>query len=221
MIFITYNPELPKKETKKHLSLASILLWLLGVLMHVNSVQAQRLPLLLSKSNSSPKPTPFQETVRYFDVAHNKHPQLRIQKDTTFYTLYFVLNDSLQELAVRLLSPLPELTSPNKGNIVRDGYYAFDKKNSQGFDGRICLDFSSTTEDSTQWTSIPLLIDKNNVPGNSTWRHYDRKLSPGTYRLRIFTTLPEKMRGAFMLETGSTPAPVRLQTWFNGEQQDW
>lgn len=221
MIFITHSTEHPKKENHKRLSRASILILLLGVSIHVNSVQAQRLPPLLSQSDNSSKPAPFQETVRYFDVVHQKHKQLYMKEDTTFYTLYFVLDDTLQELAVRLLSPLPELTSPNKGNIVREGYYAFDKKNSQGFNGRICLDLSSTTTDSTQWTSIPLLSDKNNRMGNSTWRLHDRKLSPGTYRLRIFTTLPEKMRGAFMLETGSIPASVRLRPWFNAEQQDW
>ncbi|MFN8153550.1 MAG: hypothetical protein U0Y08_04585 [Bacteroidia bacterium] len=187
--------------------------FLTGLLVCSISASAQRLAPFLSLSGNRgypaiTNPIPYEKPQSRFEYIDSTCTFL-IQKKTGWtYTAYFEVKDSLQELGIRVISPLPDLLSPRKGDIVTPAYESKPANAANGFKPEVYL-FKAKPgdvnfvelEDMTplqrrNWISPGFrLVDS----GNGV------KLAPGIYKLVIFTQDRKKPSGSFVVEFGSVP----------------
>lgn len=120
-----------------------------------------------------------------------------------FYFLYFQLDDTITDLGIRIVNPVPELCMPDKGDVVDDLYYEHEKEKSGRFNTWLSLE--RRTEGF--WTAIASNDDGNEIPEgtNSVIRINTRKqpLHPGSYRIVISSSEPEKIKGGYLVQLGS------------------
>lgn len=166
--------------------------------------------------------SPYDATVSYFECIDSGNAFVVKENEKEFYTLYFFIDDTLSEIGVRVLSPVPALTSPNKGHIATEEFY-ISKNRNKGFNSWVSLNKAIAIinrNDLPVFKKEPdwLLIGENDDskemdnPKNSLFRIVNGKnniyLSPGLYRIRISSSEKdkEKLIGSFLLQMGTIPA---------------
>lgn len=205
----------------------SPLLSILFLLLCTSLCNAQRLAPFGSETNKRDygeriNRSPYDATVSYFECIDSGNAFVEKENEKEFYTLYFFIEDSLSELGVRVLSPVPELTSPNKGHFATEEFYT-SKNRNKGFNSFVSLNKAieiKNRNDLTVFKKEPdwQLIGENDDskemdnPKNSLFRIVNGKnniyLSPGLYRIRISSSEKDKesLIGSFLLQMGAIPA---------------
>ena len=174
---------------------------------------AQRLSPFLSLSGNRgfpaiTKPVPYEKPQCRYEYIDSTCTFLIRKKTGWSYTAYFELKDSLQELGIRVISPLSDLLAPRKGDFVTPAYETKPANITIGFQPELYLFKSkpgnenfAELEDMT-----PLQLRDRVSPGI---RLVDSgngvMLAPGIYKLVIVTQDRTKPSGSFVLEFGSIP----------------
>ena len=186
---------------------------------------AQRLPLFGAETSQRKygeqvNRKPYDASLSYFECTDHGNAFVVKEKGKEFYTLYFFVEDTLREVGFRVLSPVPELTSPNKGHLVTKDFYT-SKNKSKGFNSFLTISKADEPEkrnELLQFKNEPTwkLIGENDDskemenPENSLIRIVNGKnnifLWPGLYRIQISTSEKEELIGSFLLQTGTIPA---------------
>lgn len=197
------------------------LLFLLLFSIFVSTVYAQRTePFCASKPKDKLIGTPYDYTQSYFEFIDNHNAFVKQVNDSDRYVIYFFLDDSLSELGVRVLSPIPPLTTPNKGNIATDDYSLHANELNKGFDAVIALFRATGThsrndlnlaDENYSWFQIA--FNDNNYENrdykNPLLRLENTSIPAGLYMLTIGSREFKKLRGSFLLQIGSNPG-VRI-----------
>jgi hypothetical protein len=167
----------------------------------------------------------------YFGYADSLNKPDETRKDTGYYFMYFWLNDSVAETGVRLISPVPDVVMPDRGDLVSDNYYENEKDKTNYFDTWISLE------------RTPEIVAKENIPGFKTaaWVQLGfnddsselfpqpsgnlynsllriKKLPAGLYRVRFTSYKKGKVRGSYLLQVGITTALPFLKLVKNPEE---
>lgn len=189
-----------------------------------HQVSGQRLDPFLSKSyvalnGEARESLPYEKPVRYFDYIKHEYPPAITDSQVVSYYLYFTLPEKVNELGIRLLSPVPELTSPNSGDIETESYMALNlAAKSNWFDAGIILEYGEISDENRfkviyhlgenhQSHEVP--PQPNGKHHNALYRLVREDLPSGTYRITLVierkepTTFPT---GSYLLEIGTVPA---------------
>jgi hypothetical protein len=177
-------------------------------------------PFCASKPKDKLIGTPYDYTQSYFEFIDAKNPFVREVNDSDNYVIYFFLDVSLSELGIRVLSPIPPLTTPNKGNIATDEYSMHSNELNKGFDAYIALFRATGThnrndlnlaDENYSWSSIA--FNDNNYENrdykNPLLRLENASIPAGLYMLSIGSRELKKLRGSFLLQIGANPG-VRI-----------
>lgn len=197
------------------------LLFLLLFSIFVSTAYAQRTePFCASKPKDKLIGTPYDYTQSYFEFIDTHNAFVKQVNDSDRYVIYFFLDDSLSELGIRVLSPIPPLTTPNKGNIATDDYSLHANELNKGFDAQIALFRATGThsrndlnlaDENYSWFQIA--FNDNNYENsdykNPLLRLENTSIPEGLYMLSIGSREFKKLRGSFLLQIGSNPG-VRI-----------
>lgn len=144
-------------------------------------------------------------------------------KDTVNYFVFLWLPDSVNEISVRLISPVPPLTSPNKGDKITEDYQdPPDTSYKKYFDPEVRLEKStnaSAPEDAFQktgllWKRLGYNDNSSELPAqpsgeknNSrlmvvTDKKKNIRLTAGLYRVRFRAHTEKNPEGTFMMQVG-------------------
>jgi hypothetical protein len=163
---------------------------------------------------------PYDTQGSYFEYIGDENTFLQTEKGKEIYTLYFFIEDTLTELGIRVLSPVPELTSPNKGHIATEDFLNC-KNRSEGFNSFVSISIAdhihvikelSGLATQPTWKVIGENDDSKEMenPENSLIRIVNGKnnifLWPGLYRIQISAPDKKELIGSFLLQTGTIPA---------------
>lgn len=201
------------------------LLSLLFLLLYSSLSNAQRLPLFGSETSQRKygeqvNRNPYDASLSYFECIDSVNAFVVKENEKEFYTLYFFIEDTLTELGIRVLSPLPELTSPNKGHLATEDFYNSKNKN-KGFNSFLSISKADGLgkrneflqfKDEPTWKLMCENDDSKEMenPENSLIRIVNGKnniyLWPGLYRIQISTSDKKELIGSFLLQTGIIPA---------------
>jgi hypothetical protein len=150
---------------------------------------------------------PYEKARTQFDYIDSSNVTIYKVEEKFAFSLYFFIENPLQELGLRFISPLPESFSPNKGDQLT---YLFENANapkSKGFKASIALNRIEINNADTiviQLTDeTPLKFKERNNP---TFRITDKNFKPGWYQLQIISKEKEIPFGYFALQIGSIPA---------------
>lgn len=185
---------------------------------------AQRLPLFGSETSQRKygeqvNRNPYDASLSYFEFIDSGNAFVVKENGKEFYILYFFIEDTLTELGFRVLSPVPELTSPNKGHLATEDFYN-SKNKSKGFNSFLSISKADGIEKRNEllqnkteptWKLIGENDDSKEMdnPKNSLIRMVNGKnnifLWPGLYRIQISTSEKEELIGSFLLQTGTIP----------------
>jgi hypothetical protein len=186
---------------------------------------AQRLSLFGSETNKrvygeQVNRNPYDASLSYFECIDQGNTFVVKENGKEFYTLYFFIEDTLTEVGFRVLSPVPELTSPNKGHLATEDFYN-SKNKSKGFNSLVRISKAAGLEKRNEllndksepsWKLMGENDDSKEMdnPKNSLIRIVNGKnnifLWPGLYRIQISTSEKEEFIGSFLLQTGTIPA---------------
>lgn len=158
--------------------------------------------------------------VNYYGyIKHGASPDDMRNGKPVFY-LYFYLNDTLPEIGVRLITPVPEVVFPDKGDIVSENYLQNENEKSGTFNSWIILERAysiksfadiATKLDKTGWLRLDQNDDADELLNktNSLLRikATDKQfIPPGLYRVGISTLKNDEVKGGFLLQLGATIA---------------
>ena len=186
---------------------------------------AQRLSLFGSETNKrvygeQVNRNPYDASLSYFECIDPGNAFVVKENGKEFYTLYFFIEDTLTEVGFRVLSPVHELTSPNKGHLATEDFYN-SKNKSKGFNSLVRISKAAGLEKRNEllnyksepsWKLMGENDDSKEMdnPKNSLIRIVNGKnnifLWPGLYRIQISTSEKEELIGSFLLQTGTIPA---------------
>ncbi|MBL7925021.1 MAG: hypothetical protein JNL88_12540 [Bacteroidia bacterium] len=185
-------------------------------------LQAQRLEPFGAESGKRESATgvrrqPYEKVFHYFEWVEEDNIFLSRKNDKDLYTAYFFVPDSLQELGVRVLSPVPELISPNKGHFATEAYQERGATQSQGFDPVVRISRAERRTPPEKWLLLAENDNNTEMPVSSSsilrllsGQNVD-KLPPGLYKIEVFAAQKQGLRGAFLLQLGSIPPLSDLQ----------
>ncbi len=182
------------------------------ILLNVGpNVIAQRTNPFLSITGSRGYPAiqqavPYEKARTQFDYIDSSNVTIYKVEGQNAFSLYFFIENPMQELGLRFISPLPESFSPNKGDQLT---YLFENANapkSKGFNASIALNRIEINNTDTNFIQLtdetPLKFKERNNP---TLRITDKNFKPGWYQLQIIPKEKEIPFGYFGLQIGSIP----------------
>ena len=178
---------------------------------------------------------PYANSVEYFGyIDKDSKPDAKINGKDTYY-LYVWVPGALDELGVRMISPVGDLAKPEKGDFVQEGYAKKNKANSkQWFDTWLRverMDIIDSAKIKSASKSIQVL-DKDD-DGDDTYeekRHskYNslvrikteigsptKALVRGLYRIAFTTYKKGDVKGSFVATVGANVPGIKMATSLN------
>jgi hypothetical protein len=174
----------------------------------------------------------YNKIVTYFGYADSLSKPDEVRNDTGYYHMYFWLSDSVAELAARMISPVPVVVMPDRGDLVSENYYANEKDKTYYFDPWISIERANgITEQkdiakskSSTWIQLGFNDDSNELFAQPSGNHYNslirikrrndigqKPFTPGLYRVRFTAYKKGKVRGSYLLQIGTTTIlPLKL-----------
>lgn len=146
-------------------------------------------------------------------------PDSTAEARTKIHYLYFMLSDTTAELGVRMLSPVPPLNSPGKGDFITELYYEHEQERNLFFDNMIAIEYAlGATADmnveTNSWFKIgenddsnELIPQPNGKRVNALLRlkNEEKKiLLPGLYRIAMRAAKKDFPKGGYIIEVGTT-----------------
>ncbi len=196
-----------------------ILLVLLSVLV-VASSKAQRLDRFAQANRIS-----YNKIVSYFGYADSLAQPDEIRNDTGYYFMYFWISDSVSEIGARIISPVPEVVMPDRGDLVSENYYANEKEKTNYFDAWISLERAKeisvlgeiTGAKTATWIQLGYNDDSSELFPQPSGNYYNSLLriksktdssgvflSAGLYKIRFTSYKKGKVRGSYLIQVGTT-----------------
>ena len=149
---------------------------------------------------------PYEKARSYFYYIDSSNVSIYKVGEQYTFSLYFYIENPLQELGLRFISPLPESFSPNKGDQLTYLFENADAPKSKGFNASIALNRIEINNADTSFIQLtdetPLKFKERSHP---TFRITDKNFKPGWYQLQIISKEKEIPFGYFALQIGSIP----------------
>ena len=219
---------------------------LLFVLFPLISLQAQRLGVFSAETGKyinslgQEKRYPYTSVINYFGFIDSTWVPTDTLISTTkgnlldrkVYSLCFNLPDTVHEIGLRMISPVPSEVYPGAGDIVEKGFYDYRKIHHTYFDPCIHLDqeyniiyIVSPDSEQVSWyrmiigdndNSDEVFVQPSGKKNNSLLRILSdstTNLNPGNYRVLISFPENQKIEGSFILQLGSTVTLPKMKIY--------
>lgn len=183
----------------------------------ITECSAQRLDRFASKARVS-----YGKTITYFGYLSPGNQPDEISNGKNFYYLYFQLPDSVAELGIRMISPVPAVVMPDKGDLVTENYYSNEKDKTNYFDPWIAIEKAENpkhflqNDTAAKWITIgfnddssELFWQPNGKRNNALLRIInkqqptDKKIAPGFYRICFTDNKQPEVKGSFVVQLGT------------------
>ena len=154
---------------------------------------------------------PYNKGVGQFDFIDSTDALINQVDSVYAFSLYFDLKDSLQELAFRIISPLPFNFSPNKGDRVSYRFDNSDLNKQVGFEAFLQLSRLVVSQQDSTWVRLkdetPARLKEYSMEAiRITDKNGLSKIPPGVYQLLIKTKLPKRPHGYYAIQFGAIPS---------------
>lgn len=201
-------------------------LTLLAVCLLLQTVSAQRLDKFGSISHQiAGNKIPYPQIKTYFGYVETDSISSYIHNEKKFYFLYFGITDTIQEMGIRLISPVPDVLMPDKGDLVTENYFDNEKDKKNYFDPYLkiekALDYKTTDflkpDTAFRWMLLgsnddaaELFAQPDGKSNNSLLRivsHTDttgKMLLPGLYRIAFTDFKNQSLQGSYVIQLGTT-----------------
>jgi hypothetical protein len=191
--------------------------FILLVLLNVDShLFAQRTNPFLSITGNRGFPEikqaiPYNKGIGQFDYVDSTDAFIMRIDSVYSFPLYFELTDSLQELAFRIISPLPSNFSPNKGDRVSYRFDNSDLDKQVGFEAFLQLSRLVVSQQDSTWVRLkdesPARLKEHSMEAiRITDKNGLSKIPPAVYQLLIKTKLPKRPHGYYAIQFGAIPS---------------
>ncbi len=191
--------------------------FILLVLLNVDShLFAQRTNPFLSITGNRGFPEikqaiPYNKGIGQFDYVDSTDSFIMRIDSVYSFPLYFELTDSLQELAFRIISPLPSNFSPNKGDRVSYRFDNSDLDKQLGFEAFLQLSRLVVSQQDSTWVRLkdesPARLKEHSMEAiRITDKNGLSKIPPGVYQLLIKTKSPIRPHGYYAIQFGAMPS---------------
>jgi hypothetical protein len=188
----------------------------LFILFHSDILFAQRTNPFLSITGNRGFPeikqaVPYNKGLGQFDYVDSTDVLITRIDSVYAFSLYFELMDSLQELAFRIISPLPSNFSPNKGDRVSYRFDNSDLDKQLGFEAFLQLSRLVVSQQDSTWVRLkdetPARLKEHSMEAiRITDKNGLSKIPPGVYQLLIKTKSPIRPHGYYAIQFGAIPS---------------
>jgi len=174
----------------------------------------------------------YNKIVTYFGYADSLMKPDEVHNDTGYYHMYFWLSDSVSEIAVRMISPVPVVVMPDRGDIVSENYYEHEKDKTDYFDTWFSLDRAEEIKEqgniavtkNTRWLQLGYNDDSSELFPQPSGNRYNslmrikskhdipgKTITAGLYRIRFTSYKKGKVKGSYLIQVGTTELlPLKL-----------
>ena len=190
-----------------------ILLVLLNVASHLFAQRTN--PFLSITGNRGfsdiKQSVPYNKGIGQFDYIDSTDALITRIDSVYAFPLYFELNDSLQELAFRIISPLPSNFSPNKSDRVTYRFDNSDLDKQVGFEAFLQLSRLVVSQQDSTWLRLkdetPARLKEYSMEAiRITDKNGLSKIPPGVYQLLIKAKSPIRPHGYYAIQFGAMPS---------------
>lgn len=190
-----------------------ILLVLLNVASHLFAQRTN--PFLSITGNRGfsdiKQSVPYNKGIGQFDYIDSTDALITRIDSVYAFPLYFELNDSLQELAFRIISPLPSNFSPNKSDRVTYRFDNSDLDKQVGFEAFLQLSRLVVSQQDSTWLRLkdetPARLKEYSMEAiRITDKNGLSKIPPDIYQLLIKTKSPIRPHGYYAIQFGAMPS---------------
>ena len=169
---------------------------------------------------------PYEKVISYFDYIKDKPDSSTQTKSIRQLDLYFFLEDTLIELGLRVLSPVPELVTPRKGDIATNEFFENTNRSYSGFDPKVKLSrakgsFKKEDLGSKKFSPSWIVLAENDNQEEMFRKEYSLLrivsnatgivLYPGLYCISITGEEKKDLQGSFLLQAGFNPSQGNLR----------
>jgi|GEM_PF-1926910 len=192
---------------------------------------SQRLEKFVSRERSHERngaivPVAYPDIANYFGYLAPDTSSRSAQAEPAKTYLYFWLRENVSELGIRVISPVPELVFPDKGDIASESYMINEKDKADSFSPSFKLYKAKGISPATTYNAKPgeiewSFIAENDKQKDEPWTQVNKKNytlvrlqdqstdasktdRSGFYKLVIFTTDTLSSTGSFLVQVGST-----------------
>lgn len=196
-----------KIKSKSTLALLCLLLTI--------KVDAQRLDKFAS---SSKKQTIFATTITYFGYVQQGATPDAIRDTNSFFFLYCWIPDSFNEIGVRMVSPVPLVVMPDRGDQVSETYYENESDKKIFFDPVIFLErannFNPLTDSVKKHSDLQWILLGYNNDSQELFEQPSGKNTNALLRILsdVKSEIPKLVPGLYRIAFTSPPA----QKWYGG-----
>jgi hypothetical protein len=200
------------------------LIFCIGAML-INQVPlfGQRLePFLASpgrvKLGNQAEQAPYDRTVGLFDFIPEGSMSDTIAGDTSYFFAHFISPIELQEIGIRVISPIPQNCYPAKGDYETERYSVNPEALSLYFNPRIRVEFwgeiasADTSVKTFGWSLLNHSANSRSGPvkaneesGKAELRIYSVPLNAGHYRVMVTDADNGKPSGSYLLQVGTVP----------------
>jgi hypothetical protein len=176
----------------------------------------------------------YNKIITYFGYADSLMKPDEIRNDTGYYHMYFWLDDSVSELAVRIFSPVPYVVMPDRGDLVSANYYENEKDKTNYFDTWISLEHAKQLSKeinitTAEWIQLGYNDDSSELFPQPSGKRYNsllrikhetgfaNPLEAGLYRISFTSYKKGKVRGSYLIQVGTT-SKMQLKLVKNPEE---
>ena len=199
--------------------------FIINLALSASTANAQRVDKFASNGKV------YKPLITYFGYINPESMPDEILNGKNFYYLYFKIADTVPEIGVRIISPVPTVLMPDKGDLVAENYFDNEKDKTHYFDTWIAIeraidlnqkDFSKS-DTTIKWIQLgfnddssELFPQPNGKYNNSLLRLKTKpddatKIAPpGLYRLRFTDNKNRQMFGSFVIQLGTTASTFKL-----------
>jgi hypothetical protein len=169
------------------------------------------------------RPVPYEKVQTRFEYIDSTCAFLQLKKTGWSYTAYFEITDSLQELGLRIISPLPDLLSPHKGDVTTSSFDEKPFNDKTGFHAEWYLFKATNNSGELNFAELKdMTPEKLKDRTHPEFRIVDNgdslRLPPGIYKLILLSRDRNKPAGSFAIQFGSIPR-IRIPLFFSSSDQ--
>ena len=174
----------------------------------------------------------YKPVITYFGYINSETIPDETINGKTFYYLYFKIADTVPEIGVRIISPVPVVVMPDEGDLVAENYYDNEHDKNNYFDTWVAIERAmdvkpehfSKPDSTIKWLQLGFNDDSQELFPQPNGKYYNSLLRiktkpddatkifpPGLYRIRFSDNKNMQMKGGFVVQLGTTTKTFKLR----------
>ena len=174
------------------------ILIILSILFFYLNASGQRLERFAGK-DASGKMYGYPHIKNYFGYLDETMAPDSLSSEGRYFFLYFTTMDTVSDIGIRIVNPVPTMCMPDKGDVVANNYYEHEQEKSGRFKSKLALEYKKEGS----WETVALSNGKDGSANTIRIHDNSHVVIPGNYRISVFAPKEEKLIGGFLIQVGS------------------